>query len=241
MEEFKVKKKILAIVPARGGSKGVKKKNLRILGDKPLINWTLDEAKKSKFIDRLIVSTEDDEIQSVALKNDVQVVKRPLELAKDESPTIDAILHALDCLEQEGYVPDYIILLQCTVPFRKVEHIDEAILRFMDNISETESLISVTESEDIPYWYKSIDDTGVLCDFLKYDKSKYTRRQDFEKVYKLNGAIYITKLKSLYDNKSFESDRALSYIMDKISSIDIDTEFDLEYVKFNLMMEKRGI
>lgn len=231
-------KKVLAIVPARGGSKGVKRKNLRDLGGKPLINWTLDAAKESKFIDKVVVSTEDEEIRNVALENNVEVINRPKELALDSSPTIEAILHVLDNLKDRKYIPDYVMLLQCTTPFRNSQDIDNAIKKFIESINVADSLISVTENENIPYWLKKIDNNGLLSDFIKYDKNKFVRRQDFEKLYKLNGAIYMTKIECLYKNRSFESAKSIAYKMNDKSSIDIDTETDLKYAQFILDTEK---
>ena len=226
--------KILAIIPARGGSKGVKRKNLRILGNKPLINWSIEEVKKSKLINKIVVSTEDDEIAQVSENAGVCVIKRPMELALDDSPTIEAIIYTLDKLKNQNYIPDYVMLLQCTTPFRTSKDIDNAIKLLIENEKKADSLISVSLEESIPYWLKTIDNDGVLYDFIKYDKKKFTRRQDFKKVYRLNGAIYISKIDKIYENRSFESKRTMSYIMDKQSSIDIDTENDLNYAEFIL-------
>lgn len=227
-------KTVIAIIPARGGSKGVKRKNLKELGDKPLINWTIEEAKKSKYIDKVIVSTEDNEIGEVAEKSRTCVIKRPIELALDNSPTIDSIVYTLDKLKKKKYIPNYVVLLQCTSPFRTSRHIDEAIEFFNDNKEKADSLISVVLEKNVPYWLKFIDDNGFLKDFIKYDKKKFTRRQDFKKIYRLNGAIYMSKIDKIYENKSFESEKTISYVMDEKSSIDIDTEEDFEYAEFIL-------
>ncbi|BDR87040.1 acylneuraminate cytidylyltransferase family protein [Clostridium tetani] len=227
-------KTVIAIIPARGGSKGVKRKNLKELGDKPLINWTIEEAKKSKYIDKVIVSTEDNEIREVAEKSRTCVIKRPMELALDNSLTIDSIVYTLDKLKKEKYIPNYVVLLQCTSPFRTSRHIDEAIEFFNDNKEKADSLISVVLEKDVPYWLKSIDDNGFLKDFIKYDKKKFNKRQDFEKIYRLNGSIYIAKTDKIYKNESFESEKTISYVMDEKSSIDIDTEEDFEYAEFIL-------
>lgn len=229
-----MKHKILAIIPARGGSKGVKRKNLRILGNKSLINWSIEEVKKSKLVNKIVVSTEDDEIAKVSENAGVCIIKRPMELALDDSPTIDAIIYTLDKLKKQNYIPEYVMLLQCTTPFRKSTDIDNAIKLLIENEKKADSLISVSLEESIPYWLKTIDNDGFLNDFIKYDKKKFARRQDFKKVYRLNGAIYISKIDKIYENRSFESRRTISYIMDKQSSIDIDTENDLRYAEFIL-------
>ena len=224
--------KILAIIPARGGSKGVKKKNIRLLGDKPLIVWSIDEAKKSHYIGRLVVSTEDHEIGDICQKENVEVIQRPDKLAGDNSPTIDTVLHTLEVLGVEGYKPDYVILLQCTTPFRTVEDIDRAIESFIKNKERFESLVSVECEEYPPYWLKKIGEAGEIIDFLSYDKTKYTRRQDFETVYKLNGAIYIGTPENIIKNKGFESKYSLAFEMESDHSIDIDTEEDLLYAQY---------
>jgi len=223
-----IDKKVLCIIPARGGSKGVHRKNIRNLGNKPLIQWTIDEAKKSKYIDRIIISTEDKEIEEVCTNIEAEVIKRPIELASDDSPTIDSILYTLNILEDdEGYKPDYVMLLQCTSPFRTVTDIDVSIETLLNNEKNNKSLISVAKEEHPPWWLKSINTDGTLKDFILYDKKQFSRRQSFPPVYRLNGAIYICDTYELKKNRSFESDKTLAYVMDSNSSMDIDTEEDL--------------
>jgi N-acylneuraminate cytidylyltransferase/CMP-N,N'-diacetyllegionaminic acid synthase len=227
--------KILAIIPARGGSKGVLRKNLRNLWGKPLIQWSIDEAKKSKYIDRIVISTEDNEIEELSIRAGVEVIKRPIELAQDDSPTIDSIVYTLNKLEEiEGYTPNYVLLLQCTSPFRNAEDIDASIDTLLNKNDNFKSLISVSREEHPPWWLKTIDSDGAMKDFISYDKEKYTRRQSFQPVYRLNGAIYICEINELKKYKSFETDRTLAYIMDSSSSIDIDTEEDLRLAEYIL-------
>ncbi len=234
--------KILCIVPARGGSKGVHRKNIRNLGGKPLIKWTIDEAEKSKYIDRIIISTEDNEIAEVCNNLGAEVIKRPVELAGDDSPTIDSILYTLNVLEdEEKYVPDYVMLLQCTSPFRTVVDIDTAVETLLNKDSNYKSLISVTKEDSSPWWLKSINADGTLKDFLDYDKKQYSRRQDFPPLYRLNGAIYICSIDELKMFRSFETDKTLSYVMDSNSSVDIDTEEDLELAEYILVKNKKII
>jgi N-acylneuraminate cytidylyltransferase/CMP-N,N'-diacetyllegionaminic acid synthase len=226
-------KSVLAIIPARGGSKGVKRKNLRDLGGKPLITWSIEEAKKSKYIDKLIVSTEDDDIAEVSKKYGADVIRRPSELATDTATTQDVIINCLEQLKKSfDYVPKFILLLQCTCPFRKVKHIDEAIVKFLDSIETADSLISITEQDTPPWWFRDIDKDGYIKNFLEYDKNKFARRQDFPKVYKLNGAIYIIKIEKFLELKSFETEKTISYIMDEYSSVDIDNEIDYLFANF---------
>ncbi|CAH2211896.1 acylneuraminate cytidylyltransferase family protein [Tepidibacter aestuarii] len=226
-------KKILAIIPARGGSKGVPRKNIKHLYGKHLIGWTIEAAKKSKYIDRLIVSTEDKEIAEVSKKYGCEIpFLRPKELAKDDTSGIDPVIHAVNCMKNDyGYNPDYVMLLQCTSPLRNEKQIDESIELILEN-ENSESLISITEVEHNPYWNKKIDKNGFLKDFIEYDKSKFVRRQDFKKIYRLNGAIYIAKTDLLIRQKSFDTKFTIPYIMDKKSSIDIDTIEDFELAEF---------
>jgi len=231
MENLK-NKKILAIIPARGGSKGVKDKNIRLLSGKPLICWIIDAARKSKYINNIIVSTDDAKIKEVCCNAGVWVIDRTNELAQDDSPTIDAILYTLDQLKMSDYLPDYVLLLQCTSPFTTNLEIDNAIEMFAENENRTDSVISVIKEDYPPYWLKSISDDGVIKDFLQYDKVKYSRRQDFETLYKLNGAIHIAKPENILKNRGFMSNNSIAFIMDNNNAIDIDTEDDFKYAEF---------
>ncbi len=226
-------KRILAIIPARGGSKGVHRKNIKELNNKPLISWTINAARKSKYIDKVIVSTEDEEIASTSRKYGAEVpFLRPNNLAEDDTPSIDPIMHAIQYMKNNhNYCPDYVMLLQCTSPLRSEYHIDEAIELLLSN-ENADALISVTEIEHPPQWNKIINKHGYLQDFIEYDKTKLVRRQDFEKVYRLNGAIYIAKTDILLEKKDFESSRTISYIMDRKSSMDIDTIEDFQLTEF---------
>lgn len=229
-------KDILAIIPARGGSKGIPKKNIKDLCGKPLIQYTIEAAKKSKYIDRVIVSSDDSEILNT-VKNvgiDIPFI-RPNEIAKDDTPSMDVIMHCLEWLKRnEEYIPKYICLLQCTSPFRNEQHIDEAIEKM---ISENGSaIVSVCESEVSPYWMKKIEN-GKLIDFINNNETYY-RRQDLPKVYQLNGAIYISEINNLIKNRKWYTDNTLGYVMDSASSIDIDTALDFKLAEIIMKEEK---
>lgn len=220
--------KILAIIPARGGSKGVKDKNIRILNDKPLIAWTIEAANKSKYIDRVVVTTDDDRIAKVAQEYGADVpFKRPAELAADDSPSIDPILHAVDYLMlHESFNSEYIILLQCTSPLRNEDHIDRAIETLFKK--DVDSVASVTKLEHPPYWNRIIDENGYLQNFIEYDSDQKVRRQDFEDVYRLNGAIYIAKTDLIMSERSLLVGDVSPFIMEHKDSIDIDNDFDFQ-------------
>jgi len=226
--------KIIAIIPARGGSKGVKRKNIRNFNGYPLIYWTIKEARKSKYIDRLVVSTEDQEISEICKKYNVEVIHRPLELATDEAPTIDVLLHVLNWLSiEDGYNSDYTLLLQCTSPFRKASQIDDAIEMLLSKSEEYDSLKSISLENYPPWWLNIIDENGSLKRLFKYEgENKPTRRQDFPQTYRSNGAIKICKTKQLIDKRTISAGKTLPYIMGFKESIDIDTEEDLEYAEF---------
>lgn len=228
-------KSILAIIPARGGSKGISKKNIRDMAGKPLMAWSIEAGRRSKYIDRIIVSTEDTEIRDIALKSGAEVpFLRPNELAQDNTPGVDPVLYTIKKLiNEEKNKYDYTILLQPTSPLRNEKHIDEAIeILLSNNINRFNSLISVTELEHPVYWNRLIGVNDELKDYLKYDKSKNFRRQHFNKVYRLNGAIYLIETNALLKYKNFETDNTMAYIMDKKTTIDIDCIDDFELAEY---------
>jgi CMP-N-acetylneuraminic acid synthetase len=227
--------KCLAIIPARGGSKGLPRKNIKPLLGKPLVAWTIEQAKKSKYIDRIVVSTEDMEIAEIAKEYGAEIIERPEELAKDESPTIDAIFHALEVLKAENYNLDIIILLQPTSPLRKAEDIDNAMELFFNSVCE--AVVSVCEVEHSPYWSFKIEDNYLKLFFG--DKYWKMRRQDLPKVYVPNGAIYISTPENLRKYKSFYCFKTIPYIMPPERSVDIDKEID--FMLAELLMRKYGI
>jgi len=217
------KMEIIALIPARGGSKGIPKKNIKNLRGKPLISYSIGPAKKTKYINKVVVSTEDKEIAEISREYGAEIIERPKELAKDESSTIDAILHALEVLKAENYNPDIIILLQPTSPLRNAEDIDSAIELFLN--SDCESVVSVREVGHSPYWCFEIED-GYLKSLFG-DEYLRMRRQELEKVYMPNGAIYISTPENLRKYKGFYCLRTIPYIMPPERSIDIDNEIDL--------------
>lgn len=216
-----MKPKILAIIPARGGSKGVPRKNIRELAGKPLIVWTIEEAKKSKYIDRLILSSEDDEIIEVAKQYGCEVpFKRPIELAQDDTPGISPVLHAIKQIPSY----DYVVLLQPTSPLRKVEDIDACIEKLFS--TDADFCVSVTEPEKSPYWMYKIEHEKMVP-LLPQDEL-VTRRQDLPKIYTLNGAVYVAKINSLVEKKSFITTNTVAYVMSQEQSFDIDTIVDFK-------------
>ncbi|WP_102273801.1 acylneuraminate cytidylyltransferase family protein [Cytobacillus massiliigabonensis] len=213
-------KKVLAIVPARGGSKGVPRKNVRNLAGKPLIAWTIETGKKSKYIDRVIVSSDDSEIIRIskAYGADVPFI-RPKHLAEDKTPGIDPVIHALK--ELPDY--DYVVLLQPTSPLRLAEDIDGCIEQLVR--TKSSACVSVTESEKSPYWMYIVLENGGMKPFIP-QKEVAVPRQDLPSVYMLNGAVYVAKTEWLLQTKTFVTEETTAFIMSKSRSYDIDTEED---------------
>lgn len=215
-----MKPNVLAIIPARGGSKGVPRKNIRNMAGKPLIAWTIEEAKKSKYITRLILSSDDEEIIEVAKQFGCEVpFKRPIELAQDDTPGIEPVLHAIE--QCPGY--DYVVLLQPTSPLRTVEDIDGCIEMLLTQ--NNDFVVSVTEPNKSPYWMYRVDLDGSMETIVKQDEY-ITRRQDLPKAYVLNGAVYVAKVERLLEEKNFLNSDTKAYIMKYENSFDIDSELD---------------
>lgn len=219
---------ILAIIPARGGSKGLPFKNIREVGGKPLIAWTIDEAKKSKYIDRLILSSDDAQIIKVAKEYGCEVpFIRPPDLARDDTPGIAPVLHAIEVLPKKY---DYVVLLQPTSPLRSVEDVDNCIEKCI--AEDGNACVTVTQSEQSPYWMYSISANGSVVPVVKVEE--YQRRQDLPTAYVLNGAVYVARTEWLMQVKRFVTDETKALIMPINRSIDIDTENDL--LRVSLML-----
>lgn len=221
MKNSNFNKKVLAIIPARGGSKGLPRKNIRILAGKPLIAHTIEEAKKSNYLERIIVSTEDKEIAEISKKYGAEVIERPEDLAQDSTPTFPVMEQVIQYLEKnENYKPDFVVLLQCTSPLRKVFQIDEAIEQFLKQ--GYDSLLSVCPFHA---WRWRIEETGPIS--VDFDYKNKPRRQDLKPEYRENGAIYISGYKVLTEDRKIVAGKVGLYIMPEESSFDIDNEFDL--------------
>lgn len=227
-------KRVLGVIPARGGSKGVPRKNIRMVAGKPLIAWTIDEAKRSRTLDRLVLSSEDPEIIDLAKQWGCEVpFVRPAELARDETPGIEPVLHAIAALPEQY---DYVVLLQPTSPLRTAADIDQCVERCVSR--NAPACVSVTEPDKSPYWMYTLDDTGRMRPLLEGDAA--SRRQDLPKVYALNGAVYAADCHWLLRTRSFLSEETEAYEMPKERSLDIDTESDLQYCEIRLNLSRSG-
>ena len=215
-------KTFLAIIPARGGSKRLPRKNVLDLNGKPLIAYSIEAGLDSSYIDKVVVTSDDDEILTISKKYGAITINRPNELASDTATTFDAIKHAVDNYEKY----DYIVLLQPTSPLRDRDHIDKAI-ELLES-KNADAIVSVCKMDHSPLWSNTLDESLSMAGFLK-DEALNKRSQDLEKYYRLNGAIYICKTEKLLEEKSFFlKENIYAYVMDRENSIDIDEEIDFK-------------
>ncbi|MGC8823929.1 MAG: cytidylyltransferase domain-containing protein [Bacteroidales bacterium] len=221
---------ILYLIPARGGSKGIPRKNIKLLGGKPLIHYSVDMARELTTDDHICVSTDDEEIiQTVnAIGLSVPFV-RPSILAQDDTPTYAVILHALDYYRLHGKHYEVVVLLQPTSPFRKSEHVQKALNLFTPDI---DMVVSVCETKSNPYFvlYEENSD-GFL---VKSKQGSFTRRQDCPKVYELNGSIYVINVNSLMQRTLQQFEKIKKYEMERKYSVDLDDELDWAFAEFLL-------
>lgn len=226
-------KKILAVITARAGSKRLPNKNILDLAGKPLIAWTIQCAKKAKFISKIIVSTDSIKIKDIAEKYGAEVpFIRPKELATDSAKTISVLKHAILFYNNKF---DYILLLQPTSPLRETKDIDTAIELLGAN---TEAIVSVCKTEHSPLWTNVLSEDLSMSNFM-INENTNTHFQELPKYYRINGAIYLAKIDYFYQANGFIGNKTKAYIMPKSRSIDIDTDIDFEYCKNILNNEKK--
>ncbi|WKV11364.1 acylneuraminate cytidylyltransferase family protein [Marivirga harenae] len=214
--------KPLVVIPARGGSKGVPRKNIKDLGGKPLIYYTIEAAREVFEDKHILVSTDDEEIKEVVEKTGLKVpFIRPKELATDTAGTQEVLKHAIKFSEDNGYFPDTLVLLQPTSPFRTGEHLKKAIDLYHDNI---DMVVSVKETKSNPYYLLfEENEEGYL---EKSKEGNFTRRQDVPKVWEYNGAVYVININSLEKSRMNQFNRILKFEMSQKSSHDIDDLID---------------
>lgn len=215
-------RRVLLVIPARGGSKGLPGKNLRRVEGRPLLAWTIDAAKGSQYADRTILSSDDDAIMQVGKDLGCDVpFRRPAELATDIASTIDVVLHALDALP--GF--DIVGVLQPTSPLRTSADIDAACAQLVTSCAP--ACVSVSPVEQTPYWMYRMDGRNVLVPIVE-PPAGVTRRQDLPEVFTLNGAVYVADVRWLRDKRTFVSTDTVGSVMPLERSIDIDTAEDFE-------------
>jgi N-acylneuraminate cytidylyltransferase len=225
--------KPLVIIPARGGSKSIPKKNIKLLAGKPLLHYTIEVALELFNAEDICVSTDSEEIKGVAEQLNITVpFLRPKSLATDTAGTRDVLLHAVDFYKEKAY--DTIVLLQPTSPFKTSKHVKEALQLFT---SEIDMVVSVYESDLNPY-YNLFEEKA--DGFLQQSKpSQITRRQDCPKVYAYNGAVYIINIASLQKKAINQFNKIIKYTMDKKSSLDIDTMEDWQLAEFYINQQQQ--
>lgn len=221
--------KVLTIIPARGGSKGIPRKNIKELNGKPLIFYTIDCARNVCNDEDICVSTDDAEIISVVEKYGLKVpFVRPAELASDTAGTYEVLLHALDFYEKQGKHYDVVLLLQNTSPFRNAEHVRGALALYEPNI---DMVVSVKESATNPYYNCFVEDENRYLHKL-LDNTMFTRRQDAPITYEYNGAVYVMNARRLKETHFGKFDKIVKYVMDEYHSLDLDTMFDWKIAEF---------
>lgn len=215
-------KRILAVIPARGGSKRVKKKNIIDVGGKPLLVYTIELTRQVLEFDAVVVSSEDDEILSIAATAGAEPLRRPVELAQDTTQDEPVLMHALDALKKEGKTFDYIVMLQCTVPLRKLETVRKVIAKGVGGDFDVVS----TCVEDSGR-YRRLKG-GV---FVPLDPSASRRSQEREPYYREADVCYIMKTKSLKESGKIFSGKEMFVVVDEVENMDINTPLDLEVIR----------
>lgn len=240
--------KILALVTARGGSKRVPRKNIKDFLGKPLLAWTIEVALASRVLDRLVLTTEDEDIATVGKKFGAEVpFRRPAHLASDKSSSYDAVLHAMEWLEEnQNYSPDWVVLLEPTAPARQPFHIQEAV-KIIKERDDLDSLIAISETPSHFSYARDLkrDEKGIIS--RAYDGEilrRFTMRtQELPKTYFINSGLYAFKVSNLFDgNRSLWGDRVYGYVMDEKYAIDIDTPYDWQMaeLKMKLLLDEKG-
>lgn len=221
----------LGVITARSGSKGIKDKNIRELLGKPLMVYTIESALKCQYIDKVMVSTDSDTYATIAKNYGAEVpFLRSDKNSTDQAKSIDVLLEVLEEYEKRGYKFKNIVLLQPTSPLRTCQNLEEAFQLFYDK--RADSVVSVCECEHNPLLSGVLPDNLNMSRFIKSENN--LRRQNLQKYYRLNGAIYISNVSKLRHIRSFYGERSYAYIMSQDESIDIDSEQDFAYVEFLL-------
>jgi len=221
-------KNILGLIPARGGSKGLPRKNIKPLLGKPLIAWTIEQALASKYLDRIVASTDDEKIAEISKKYGAEVpFIRPKKLAEDNAKGIDVVLHVIDWFRENDKRKQYdlIMLLQPTSPLRTKEDIDKTIEYLF--FKEAKAIVSVCEVDHHPLWANTLPEDGCMKNFIRQEIIN-KNRQELPVFYRLNGAIYLAYCNYIKQCKSFIGKETFAYIMPKERSVDIDDEIDFE-------------
>ena len=228
---------VIALIPARGGSKGIVRKNMRLVDGKPLIDFTLQAALKSESIDFVYVSSDDDEILAFAEASGAKSMQRPIEFASDSATANEVVEHFISRLPELLLSSDpYIVYLQPTSPLRSSQHIDLAFSQL--ELSNAHTLVSVVELTKSPYKCFLLNEDEKLASLFD-EKLTNARRQDLPKTYMPNGAIYIFRLSDFRKRSGFPSNGSVAFMMNELESIDVDSEADIDYLEY-ILRKKNG-
>lgn len=213
---------IIGILPARGGSIGIPGKNIKMLAGKPMLAWSIEAALQSQSLEHVIVSTDDEEIAKIARQHGVEVpFLRPPELASDTASSLEVVLHALEWLHLHRHAhPEFVLLLQPTSPLRSADDIRRAVK--LQREKNADAVVSVCPAPHPPHWYRQIAPSGVLI----HSAEGPTRRQEGESFYQLNGAIYLIRVETLLQTRTFMPNPTQALVMPVARSVDVDTPFD---------------
>lgn len=220
--------KVLAIVPARSGSKGLPGKNIRPLHGKPLLAWPIAAAKASRYVDRVVVSTDSQEFADIAIAHGAEVpVLRPLELASDTAPSSAAVIHMLDHLASHADAYDYLVLLEPTSPLTEGSDVDAALETLHANRTSADALVSVAELVSThPAFAVRLNAKGLIEPYAAVDFTRLPRRQDIDPLYSLDGSLYISAVDKYRQSLSFCHDRTLSHVMPAYKAHEVDSLID---------------
>jgi CMP-N,N'-diacetyllegionaminic acid synthase len=221
-------KRILALIPARGGSKGLPRKNILPLLGKPLISWTIEQALNSESIDSVFVSTDDPEIAEVSRNSGINVpFLRPQELAQDNSSVMDAVYHVIDYFENSGQTFDILALLEPTSPLRSRRDIDDALHLLIDKIDESGSVVSLGEVHMENPFITKIIENGFVKPLIDDRRNTISQRQLLPKAYFPYGVIYAATIASLRKEKTFYQEKSLPYLIERWQAYEVDDDYDL--------------
>lgn len=220
--------RVLGLIPARGGSKGIPRKNIRPLGGKPLLQYSAESALAARRLARVVLSTDDEEIAKIGLECGLEVpFLRPAELAEDTTPTLPVVQHAIRWLESEGERFDAVCLLQPTNPFRRAEHIDDCIDLLEKSGADSAVSLLPVPAEYNPHWVYFQDEEGSLR-LSTGEETPIPRRQALPPAFHREGSVYVTRRSVVMDENSLYGKRVVGYLMEADSSVNIDNQEDWE-------------
>ncbi len=234
--------KVLAVIPARGGSKGLTKKNLRSLCGKPLVSWAISAATDNKYVDRTIISTDDKKIAKVAESFGAEIpFIRPTDIAGDDASSMDVVLHAVNELEEKGDFFSYVVMLEPTSPMTEPNDINKALFKLHSSRDVADAIVGVSLVEAThPEFDIQLDVNNLIKPYMAKNFTNLPRRQDIEDIYFLEGSLYISTVSDFKNNKSFYHSRTLGYVVPRWKSIEIDDYLDL-IIAETIINNKRDI